>query len=649
MTKNQSLEERAAALFKDFENGKAYQGTLGLRAELPVCVRFYEGKQWPAATKKTKNLPRPVFNIVKMICRSKKAAILSTPVRIVYKSDETGADVEKFNAFADYIQKEYGQDALDKKGIHDSVIKGTYVYHYFWDADAKGKKGRLDGALRCELIDPLNIFFADPTQTDEQKQKWILIASREPVDSVRAKADAGVDPDAITADEPETLYEGKEQEGEQICTVLTRYFRKDGEVWFEKGVKGTMVNAACPLCPDVERELSAIREDAPNNTLPDSRNEGEELQPAGVRAHRYPIVVGQYEPREHSIYGIGEVDGLLPNQKAINFNFAMILLNNREMAWGKYIVHPKALKGQTITDEPGQTLVDYSESGNGIQKMTEKGIQGQPLQLVDTMVQLTRSLAGANEVMSGEVIGANMSGSAIAQLQAQAKLPIEELRDAFWQVKEKQGRVLEQFFRLYYFDEPFARRIDEAELEKVGLSVPLEKELSVEDRFSSVDYADTDFSVVVEATAGTRASSAGDISALDALFTKGAISTRAYIQSYPDDALSNKSELLKSLEEEEKSEINTLRAQVTQAQAEMQQYAALLEEQRKTVDQVLAVMNENKRLKEALAALYTEAGQKIALANEQIELGNQRIRQTTADASAFAEHIAKTNGLGGVL
>ena len=159
MVKQQSMEERAAALFDDYENGKAYQGSIGLTKDLPTFVRFYEGKQWPAATKKTKNLPRPVFNIVKMICRSKKAAILSTPVRIVYKADDVRADVDKFNAFADYIVKEYGQDALDKKAIHEGVIKGTYVYHYYWDADAKGKRGRQDGALRCELIDTLNIFF----------------------------------------------------------------------------------------------------------------------------------------------------------------------------------------------------------------------------------------------------------------------------------------------------------------------------------------------------------------------------------------------------------------------------------------------------------------------------------------------------------
>ena len=38
--------------------------------------------------------------------------------------------------------------------------------------------------------------------------------------------------DLIVADNADVLYsEEKEQEGEELVTVLTRYFRKDGEVW----------------------------------------------------------------------------------------------------------------------------------------------------------------------------------------------------------------------------------------------------------------------------------------------------------------------------------------------------------------------------------------------------------------------------------
>ena len=117
------------SLWEDYQNGLSYQQSSGLAKNLPKFVKFYEGDQWAAPTKNTKNLPRPVVNIIKMICRNKKSAILSVPVKIIYRAEDDMADVEKFNRFADYIQKELGQEALDKKAIDDGVKKGSYFYH----------------------------------------------------------------------------------------------------------------------------------------------------------------------------------------------------------------------------------------------------------------------------------------------------------------------------------------------------------------------------------------------------------------------------------------------------------------------------------------------------------------------------------------
>ncbi|MEG2451040.1 MAG: hypothetical protein RSB09_04825, partial [Clostridia bacterium] len=425
-------------LWNDYQKGLSYQASSGLSKNLPTFVNFFEGKQWAAPTKNTKNLPRPVVNIIKMICRNKKSAILAAPVKIIYKAEDEMADVEKFNNFATYIQKEIGQEALDKEAIDDGVKKGSYFYHYYWDSEAKGKDGIKEGGLRCEIIDPLNIFFSNPTESDEQKQKWILIASREDIESVRVKCDKGIDKETIVADEPDNKYGTIEQEGNKLCTVLTRYFRKDGEVYCEKATRSVIVNRPFPLAPDLAAagQDLGFEEDAPNNSLPDNHEEAPLNSVA--KAYLYPIVVGNYERREKSIYGLGEVEGIIPNQKSINFNLAMALLNAQEIAWGKYVVLPNALKGQVINNEPGQVLTDYSNTGNGIRKMTEQAMQSTPLTLVDTLTQLTRVVCGASEVMTGEALGANMSGAAIAQLQSQAQQPIEELKDAFWLTKEKQ-------------------------------------------------------------------------------------------------------------------------------------------------------------------------------------------------------------------
>lgn len=642
MADNIDKTVESTTLWNMFQDGQAYQSSCQLTKNLPTFVRFYEGNQWATATENTKNLPRPVVNIIKMICRNKKSAILSTPIKLVYRAEDENVDADKFTRFAEYILKELGQENLDKKAIDDAVKKGSYFYHYFWDAEAKGKDGIKEGGLRCDIIDPLNIFFANPTETDEQKQKWILVATREDVDSVKAKCDKGVDKNLINGDESESKYNTIEQEGSKLCTVLTRYFRKNGEVYCEKATKSVVINKAFPIAPDLEgasKLLGFKKEDAPNNNLPDNGDE-KRLNKSTQKAYLYPIVAGQYEQRENSIYGLGEIEGIIPNQKSINFNLAMSLLNAENIAWGKWIVHPKALRGQSINNEPGQVLVDYSETGVGIRKSTEQTIQSMPLQLVDTLTQLTRTVTGSSEVMTGETIGSGMSGAAIAQLQAQASQPVEELKATFWLVKEKQGKVLAQFFKLFYESKDFTTT--QMQQEMGGNGQQTDKEMQVADTFNSADFADTEFSVVVEATAGTKASAAGDINALDTLLNKGAISIKTYLNAYPKDALSNRTEILKGIEEDAQGETQQLKAQITTYEEQLKQSLQIVQQQKEVVDKVVAVIQENNQLKVMIANLRAEAVAKIQMGNEQINYANAKIQETTKDASEFAQSIANS-------
>ncbi len=636
MESNLDATKENTTLWEDYQKGIAYQNGIRLTEKLPKFVKFFEGEQWAPPTKNTKNLPRPIVNIVKMFCRNKKSSILSVPVKIVYRADDPNVDVEKFNRFAEYAQKEMRQEELDKEGIDDGVKKGTYVYHYYWDNEAKGMKGKKEGGMRGEVIDPLNVFFSDPTQRDEQKQKWIIIASRESVEAIRAKCDEGVDKEGIVPDELQSSYGTVEQEGDKLCTVLTRYFRKDGEVYCEKATKSVLVNAPFPITPDLKRAGEALGLDAdpPNNDLPDN-HESESLVPEGVKADLYPIVVGNYEKREGSIYGLGEVEGILPNQKAVNFNIAMALLNTQKNAWGATVVSPKALRGQSITNEPGQVIVDWTETMNGIKKLEGSSASPDAMNLVDSIMQITRAVTGTTEVMTGETLGAGMSGAAIAQLQSQAQAPVEELRDSFWLVKEKQGKIFAQFFKLYYTDREFSYTE-----EGTG-----GKDTQQIDVFNSGEYQETEFSVIVETTAGTKASAAGDINMLDTLYGKGDISARTYVKAYPEDALSNKTELLKGIEEEEQNKVNQLAMQLQQSEAEKAQLSQRVEEQREAFESVQRIIAENGKLREQLATLFDEAYRKLLAANDAINAGNRQLEETTADARDFAQHIAQTEGV----
>ncbi len=616
-------------LWTDYERGKEYQDKVGLTRRIPLLVRFYEGDQWPRATDQTRNFPRPVVNIVKMICRNKKAAILATPVRIRYHSDREGADVERFNAFSDYMTKEIGLERIYKSAMKDGCVKGTYCVHFYWDAEAVGKSGGYAGALRAECIDPLHVFVADPTERDEQKQKWIMIVSREDVEAVKASADEDIK-DEILPDEPDARYASTvEQKGDGTVTVLTRYFRQGGEVYCEKATKTVVFKKPFPIAPDVKGAMRALEgEDAPNDALPDEAEVGASKK---KRAPLYPVVIGQYDEREGSIYGISEAEGVIPNQREINFGIAMSLLNNQVNAWGKYVVDKGALGDQVITNEPGQVLTDHSGTGQGIRVLAAQPLSSQPMALVDALSQLTRSVCGATEVMTGETVGANMSGAAIAALQAQARQPVADLRDMFWLSVEKMGLVLAQFYKLFYegeeyvFEDPNA---EEGEQRKMAL-------------FYSSDYEGADFSVIVEATSGTNASSASDITALDMLLARGLIDVETYLSSYPSDAISNKEELLKGVKKAAEGEKAALAAKLSEYEAQLAKATELLAKQNETVASVVSVINENESLKALLASLYAESTQKLSQMSERVRETDARYREVRGDAELFAAEIQK--------
>lgn len=513
-------------LWKMYENGIDYQHKIGIRTAILQNIDFYEGRQWPKPTESTRNLPRPVVNIVKMICRSKKSSILSTPVRILYKSYPSHQGTDKLNDFSSFIQKEMNQEGLDRLAIDDGIKKGSYFYHYYWDKDASSLSGEGEGGVRCEIIDPLNIFFANPRELDEQKQKWILISTETELSSVLDLCDG-----TVSQQDLEEIATEREDGGKTV-TLLTRYFRENGEIFCERGTKSKIITGPFRITPDT----SALEEKANSNSSQSLAKSGKKTE----RATLYPIVAGFYEKREGSIYGISEVEGIIPNQKAINFNIAMSLLNAQQCAWGKFIALPNALNGQKISNSPGQVLIDYSGTGNGIKRLQDEPLSSSPAELVELITQLTRTSTGAAEIISSEALSSNLSGVAIAQLQAQAEVPIEELRATFWEAKKKQGRVLAQFIRLYYYDKAFVR----STVDENG------NRCEICDRFFSEEYKNKILDVVVEPTRGAKLSLATDVSLLDTCLKEGKISLESYIKAYPEGVISNKYAILRQLEEE---------------------------------------------------------------------------------------------------
>ncbi len=530
----------AETIWKQYQAGLNYFSRAGLEKEWKDAEDFYEGRHWPAATKKTKNLPRPVINLCSMIADNKKASILSGKLGIIYTPAEMfgerlemaqiGANL--FTKFAANISKELKQDDLDEEAMNYGVIYGTYIYHYFWDKEVTGgMETPYVGGERGEILKPQNVIVANAREKNVQKQKYIIIASVESLSSVKELAEKnGVkNLDEIVADHEIDDEATKELE---VCTVLTKYSRKNGKVVWSKSTKNVLIQDTTYWEPNedkVELDEEEISDEGTEITEPDKVKE-EEIDL--FKTQLYPIVIECHKDRQDCIYGIGEVAQAIPNNKAVNFNIAMMLLSVQQTAWPKIIQKVGALARQNITNAPGEVLTDNTKgSGWGFKYMETSGFSAQALTLTDNLVSLTRTTTGSSEVVTGEVLGANMAAQAIIALQNQAKKPIEIYQNKFKRAHIEIGKIHEQFFKYYYTDDRM-------------FSYEEDNQLYV-NSFNGEMFRNIDFSLAVEVGTTGIYSEALLITLLDNMKTAGDITLDEYIELYPDSIMVFKERLKK--------------------------------------------------------------------------------------------------------
>lgn len=533
------MNDAAKIIWNQYQDGLNYFERSGLSKEWEECEKFYEGDQWPKATKKTKNFPRPVVNLCSMIADNKKAGILSEKLKLVFTPTEMFGDrleqarqgANIFTKFCDNISKELKQDDLDEIAIDKAVQLGTYIYHYYWDNEVTGGMTTpYVGGERGEILHPRNVIVSNARQKDIQKQKYIIIASIESLSSVKelAKKNKIINIDEIVADHEIEDEATKELE---VCTVLTKYSRKNGKVVWSKSTKNVMIQEPTYWEPDLNKVKLTDEENEDTGSEisePDKVSEYDKF----FKKQLYPIVFESHKDRKDCIYGVGEVAQAIPNNKAVNFNLGMMLLSVQQSAWPKIIQKAGALARQSITNAPGEVLTDNSKGSNwGFKYMETSGFSPQALTLVDSLVSLTRTTTGSSEVVTGEVLGANMAASAIIALQNQAKKPIEIYQKKFYRAHIRIGKIHEQFFKYYYTDD----RLFSYE----------EDQQTIVNSMNGENYKDIDFSTSVEVGASGVFSESLTINLLDKMKADGDIDFDDYIELYPESIMVFKEQLKK--------------------------------------------------------------------------------------------------------
>jgi hypothetical protein len=509
---------QASMVEKQYKEGLAYKNQMGFLKKWAEYERMKAGDQWPAPTEKTKMLPRPVFNIIKQIINHKVASVMNENIKMVFTandSEENSLEFEaadKFTRYSETTWENVKQDQLNEEALESGGTNGPCIWHYFWNTSKTGgNRLKYVGEIAGEIIDPVNFFPGNPQNPRVQEQPYLIITHRDLVENVREQARKNgvsnevanlIKPDSDTEDQAYDMAKRELSEDNKV-TVLTKYWKENGVVFFLK-VAGSVV----------------VKEKT------------------NTRLSLYPVAVMQWERRKRSIFGVGDTEGLIPNQKAINFLLAMQLLSVQLTGWPKLAVDKNYIK-QQITNTPGEVINASGVNGpisNVIQYLNPGSVSSHASNLVESFMTYTKDVAGANENALGEQSSAQMNATAIMLLQKAAGVPLESIKRRFYQAMEDIGLIWSDFWKVYY---------------NTNRMVPLKDDDGevYADTFNGGQYADVDMNLKIDIGPSSSFSESLMMTSLDKLFDGQHITLEDYLQFAPKNVIPFKDRLLKKIQE----------------------------------------------------------------------------------------------------
>lgn len=514
-----TFDKLAGEVEGQYKGGVSFLRRMGWLDKWPEFERFRAGDQWPPATARTKSLPRPVFNLIKMIETHKVANVMSEQINMMFSREEADENQEKddtgnlFSRYSAATWEHIKQDDINEEALDIAANTGTVAVHYYYDMSIKGGvQMPYIGEMQGEVIDPINIFFGNEQQRNVQRQPYIIISSREGVKSVQEFARKnGMSKEMVTQIKPDkdTQDEGYDSAKVEVddskkITVLTRYWKgNDGKIMFCKVAGGMTIK-----------------------------------KPTDTRLTRYPIAVMQWERRKKSIRGIGDTEGLIPNQKAINTLVAMQILSVQLTGWPKLIYKKGAIDPSKITNAPGEMIEDHLPvgQGDGAKYLTPGSISAVAGNLVESILAYTRQMTGADEASTGSAPSADLNATAIMLLQKASAIPIESIKRRFYSFIEDIGRIWEDIWKVKY---NLPRQINLKDDDGEEYSAV----------FDGSQHQDVPMQLKIDVGPSSTYSESLMLSSLDKALDRGDIDYMQYLKYAPHAVVPFRDRLMKELEE----------------------------------------------------------------------------------------------------
>lgn len=409
-----------------YEKGRNYHRQNGVYVDTDRNYRFYNGNQWEGA--KLGDVEPVQKNFIKPIVKYKVSVIHDNLYAINYSSQnyenrefqkESGRYCDMLNRYASRVWEKDKMDFKGRRITKDAAINDEGILYVNFDEE---KKMPIN-----EIVKKNDIYYGNENDDEIQSQPYILLRKRMPVvNAIELAESLGMSESKIPFiigdnDTFEESGEAAKLELDDMVTVVYKMYKKNGTVHFSVSTRW------CEVAEEMDTGLSL-----------------------------YPIAHLNWEEKEGSARGEGEVRYLIPNQIEVNRTEVRRVLTVKYQAYPQKVVDISKISNPNALNTVGGTIRTNGAPVDDVHKIvgTIPPAQMSPdvVKLQEDLIQVTRDLAGAGDTATGQVNPESASGRAILAVQQASQAPMTEQKESYKNFLEDVARIWLEYLIVYSVD-----------------------------------------------------------------------------------------------------------------------------------------------------------------------------------------------------